>query len=162
MWWFMTKFAQNIFASVASSCFAAFFCNLLHFPSFPSAPPRAVFACPVEASPSRHLHLNCQCLDRLKHIIYKSMSRLHKLKSSLGNPVQKVTANTSQLRLSSRVLWILCWGWIMNWQSNFSSEQAIKRSFFQTVHLSHSLQLRAGPIWTSFSTYLILIAVQCL
>ena len=55
------------------------FCNLLHFPGFPSALPRAVFACPVEAWPSLHLHLNRQCLDRPKHIIYISMSRLHKL-----------------------------------------------------------------------------------
>ena len=77
------------------------FCNLLHFPGFPSAPPRAVFACPVEAWPS--LHLNRHCLDRPKCIIYISMSRLHKLNSSLGNPAQKVTASTSQLRLSSRV-----------------------------------------------------------
>ena len=81
--------------------FCGFFCNLLHFPGFPSAPPRAVFACPVEAWPS--LHLNRHCLDRPKCIIYISMSRLHKLNSSLGNPAQKVTANTSQLRLSSRV-----------------------------------------------------------
>ena len=72
------------------------FCNLLHFPGFPSAPPRAVFACPVEAWPSLHLHLNRQSLERPKRKIYISMSRLHKLNSSLGNPAQKVTANTSQ------------------------------------------------------------------
>ena len=73
---------QNSLRIFFLSClklFCGFFCNLLHFPGFPSAPPRAVFACPVEAWPSLHLHLNRQCLDRPKHIIYISMSRLHKL-----------------------------------------------------------------------------------
>ena len=74
------------------------------------------------------------------------MSPLHKLKSSLGNPVQKVTANTSQLRLS------LIQG-IVNSLLRVKYELAVKLFLrtgykevsFQSVQLSHSLQLRAGP-----------------
>ena len=58
------KFHSEYFCLSCLKLFCGFFCNLLHFPGFPSAPPRAVFACPVEAWPSLHLHLQCQ--DRVK------------------------------------------------------------------------------------------------